>query len=307
MNPVAHPPAVSGQSHAPDAVLVEEPSVRVFAADPARLDEAAQVLLRAGFEVAGTAAAATPSHHVQPEQDSQQPSARDAQILVTHADLAVRVTRAAECLDDPTTTLMANLDTLQTDLLDGTLDVEDASELVGDCVSAIRQLFDGLQRLKAVAAPPVLPQEGRSDFDLVLRDAVLRHRSRSEVAVLLPKAAGVCVHGDRIALGQAFADVLEVLSARDRGVDAGPIQVVTARGGDGLHVFVSDAGPPLADEVKALLGGGIRPGSLDGLALLAASSLVRGVGGRLRVAEVPGRVSLEVVLPMVHVDECLAG
>jgi len=300
---------VASDSHAsrPDSEatrVTEDPSVRVFVSDLAQAERAAQVLMRAGFHVAGNAEAseaglvAVDSARSMPALHQSHGAPGHAE--VARADLAVRVTRAVECLDDPTTSLMANLDALQADLMDGESTPADAAEVVGDCVVAVRQLLEGIQRLKVVAAPPVLEQKGVTVLDLVLRDAVVHHHARCSVEVEVPPIRGIRVRGDRIALGQAIADVLEVFAARRRAAGTGSIRITTARGGDGVRVFVCDAGPALDARIADLLSGGTRARSLDGLALLAAAELVRGVGGRMRVADVPGRACVELTLPMVE-------
>lgn len=286
--------------------LHEAPSVRVDVADLADATRAAQVLMRAGFHVAeDTSEGARGAEEVGCGGPTDDRSGLRLEIsdVVARADLAVRVTRAAECLDDPCTALMANLDTLEGDLLDGSVDAEDALETVGDCVAAVHQLLEGIQRIKAVAAPPVWDPSGEASLDLVLRDAAHRHRRRSSVPVELPRVQGLRVRGGRLALGQAVADVLEVFGARERPADASAVRVTTARDGIGVRVFVYDDGPPLPPDLRRLLTGGTRARSLDELALLAAATLVEGVGGALRVAGLPGQACLELRLPLVDAQD----
>lgn len=294
-------------AHGPDPVappagasIEEEPTMRVFVAGLSRAEQAAQLLMRAGFHVAGNLGTEeATSGLVAFDKDGGAPDPtlpETAEATVSRADLAVRVTRAAECLDDPTTTLMANLDTLQADLLAGGLRPDDGLELVSDCVDAVRQLLEGVQRLKAVAAPPPLVHHGASELDLVLRDVLTRSQRSGPVPIDMPAVDGTRVLGARPELCQALSNVLEVFVERFRRSASTAIRVTTYMTPDQVHVCVEDDGPDLAMDFGPLLAGGVRAQSLDGLALMAASSLLDAVGGSVRIVDHGAHACVELTL-----------
>jgi hypothetical protein len=298
-------PTNAPESAAPNAERRGDAApIRLVIHNSEQARHAAKLLLRAGFAVADTPAGDRASGN----ETSGGPMTEAADVrsdatiqdLVAQMDLAVRVTRAAECLDDPTTALMANLDTIHSDLADGAFRAADLAEAVGDCMAAVKQLQEGLQRLKAVAAPPVLPQSGSADLAAILEDAIARHRGRSVVDVTGAGLQGLRVRGDQALLAQALADTFEVLAECRRPANGAGIRVTLSRAGEGVRIYVSDAGARLDASAALVLAGGMRPSSPEGFALLAASALVRGVGGRIRIMDLPRRACLEVQLPQVY-------
>ena len=248
-----------------------------------------QLLARAGFE----AVQSTAAERVEAVADGH--LTRDVAV----SDLAVRVLRAAECLDDPTTSLLANLDTLLDDLREGIVNLDDAEDLVADCVSAVSGLAAGLECLKAVAAPhiDIVDHTGEVSVDLALRDAVRHLRTTTaNPPVDLPAITGLRAHGDRPSLGRAFSDLLEVFACRLRHVPGGRVRVEAVRGKGVLRVILSDGGGPFPTLAADLLSGRARPDSQEGLALLAARSLLEAVGGEVRVGLVAGKGAIEVHL-----------
>jgi hypothetical protein len=119
-------------------------------------DRMAKLLKRAGFDVDGRAVT-EPSEPSGPSATSGRTSstvrvAGDGLSPVLLAAWAARVHRAAESLDDPTTTLLANLDSLEEDLAHGGLRPDDVGEVLADCIGAVRQLIEGVRQVKVMAA-----------------------------------------------------------------------------------------------------------------------------------------------------------
>jgi len=222
---------------------------------------------------------------------------------VAVSDLAVRVLRAAECLDDPTTSLLANLDTLLDDLREGIVSLEDVEDIVVDCVSAVTGLASSLERLKAVSTPhlDIVDHRGEASVDLALHDAVRIHRiSAGGPPVDLPASTGLRTYGDRPSLGHAFSDLLEVFARRLRHVPGGRVAVDAVREEDRLCVRFTDGGDPFAGLAADLLSDRARPDSQEGLALLAARSLFEALGAEVRVGLVAGKGAIEVHLREVN-------
>ena len=250
------------------------------------------LLARAGFEAVPSSMSFDGETTVDPRSVGE----------VAVSDLAVRVLRAAECLDDPTTSLLANLDTLLEDLRDGSVGLEEVQELVQDCVSAVSTLATGLERIKGVAAPhtDVVDHTGTFSIDLALRDAVGHLRAAGGgPAVQLPAITGLRAHGDRASVVRAFSDLLEVFASRLRQVAGGHVCVSVVRGKDRLAIVFTDGEDPFPAHAADLLSGRARAGSQEGLALLAARSFLEAVGGEVRVGRVAGKGAIQVHLRAV--------
>ncbi len=249
-----------------------------------------QLLARGGFGMAVAVSAESPV-------DGQ--LTRDVAV----SDLAVRVLRAAECLDDPTTSLLANLDTLLDDLREGHVNLADAEELVADCVLAVTGLASGLERIKHVAAPhlDIIDHQGEVSIDRALRDAVQVHRTPADgLPVDLPAITGLRSHGDRPSLGHAFADLLEVFACRISDMPDGRVAVSASRAEGRVCVRFTDGGGPFPELAADLLSGCARADSQEGLALLAARSLFEALGAEVRVGLVDGKGAIEVHLREVR-------
>lgn len=251
-----------------------------------------QLLGRGGFDAVPCIISAEMEATVDPHSASE----------VAVSDLAVRVLRAAECLDDPTTSLLANLDTLLDDLREGTVSLDDAHELVSDCVSAVSGLATGLERIKAVASPhtDVVDHSGEVSVDLALRDAVCHLRATcGGPPVELPAITGLRAQGDRASVVRAFCDLLEVFASRLRAVPGGGVRVSVVRGVGQLRIAFSDGGGPFPESAADLLSGRARADSQEGLALLAARSFLEAVGGEVRLARIAGKGAIQVHLRAV--------
>ena len=148
----ATPPTFASESSRGEAQREQDGNalLEAVAGDDART---AKLLMRAGFDVDG-AARSEPSDAVAMDGHAG-PKVRvagDALSPVLLAAWAARVHRAAESLDDPTTALLANLDSLQEDLAHGGLRPDHVGEVLADCIGAVRQLIEGVRQVKAMAA-----------------------------------------------------------------------------------------------------------------------------------------------------------
>jgi hypothetical protein len=148
----AHLPTATYVKSSGESVREEDGNAKLEAV-VAGDDRTAKLLKRAGFDVDGRAG----TESSKPSATSGQTSATvrvagDGLSPVLLAAWAARVHRAAESLDDPTTTLLANLDSLEEDLAHGGLRPDDVGEVLADCIGAVRQLIEGVRQVKVMAA-----------------------------------------------------------------------------------------------------------------------------------------------------------
>ena len=191
-----------------------------------------------------------------------------------------------------------------------------AAEQVHEARSALAAIEHAARALPPAAAPITLQEAIVTEVALLRR--LLGGRTASDApfavadavapAVTSAVAAGAAVHvdlgdgltarGDAIALTQV---VQALLDNAQRHAPGSPITVAGAQEQGRLRLAVSDTGPGIAaDLLPHVTDPGVRGEASggSGLGLAVADRLIRGMGGTLHVASVPGAGSrFEIDLP----------
>lgn len=194
------------------------------------------------------------------------------------------VAHAVDGLDDPTTALLASVDSLLDDHESGDLDGETLRQVLGDCALAAVRLQAGIRRLKAVALPEAEASCGVVSLDQVFLD-VVRSSDLSGVCLALPDAPAGPVWSSRGALAHGLHALLSVLL---EGIDGQlvppPAVTIDLRDlGNVVMVDIFGNGLGLEAEVVQALSGAKRASSRWGLITLGAQTSLERVGAAVTV------------------------
>lgn len=228
--------------------------------------------------------------------------------LATIGTLAAAV---AHEINNPLSSVIANLMLAETDVQELTTKGVQATELVAELADAregaerIRRIAQDLKRLARPSDEGMGPVDAQSVFESMLRLANNEIRHRARVVRDYQRVPAV-----RAAEGRLGQVLLNLLLNAAQAIPEGQarqheIRVTTSPGPEGMVcVAVADNGPGMPEDVKARLFTPFfttKTGTGTGLGLVVCDQIVRSFGGRIEVeSQVGSGTTFRVLLPAAH-------
>lgn len=239
---------------------------------------------------------------------------RELERQVQHADRLASVGRlaagVAHEINNPLEGISNYLSLLEEDLGDGRVD---------EALSLVARVREGFERVASVTgrmltfSSPRRSPGGTLDLRGPLSEAVgfvRGNRAFRGVAISAdPPTGAVPVHGDPVALGQLFLNVL--LNACQSMEGQGAVRVATEVDGGRVRTTFEDSGPGFSDEaLRHLYEPFFSTRNSTGLGLAVCRGIAAEHGGELRVANREGggaQVTVELPLAAQPVERAAAG
>lgn len=213
------------------------------------------------------------------------------------AELGMLAAEVAHEVNNPATYLMANLSILRGDLQAGTLDVDQAAELVEECLDGVNRITDIVRRMRSLASGHSDQTRTLMDIGLVVRDATriagLRVKYKAELYIhdaVMPQ-----VIGSRKRIGQVVLNlVVNAADALGGQIDPMPrIDVSLGQDETFAWVDVRDNGSGVPEKMRETIFEAFVTSKSDGegtgLGLAVSSIIAEEHGGRLELCRHEGQ------------------
>ena len=212
------------------------------------------------------------------------------------AELGMLAAEVAHEVNNPATYLMTNLSILRDDIQMGTLDIDQAAELVDECLDGVSRITEVVRRMRTLTSGHSDEALDMIDLSWVVRDACriagLRVKYKAELHI--HDAEMPQIYGSAKRIGQVVLNlVVNAADALGGQIDPMPrIDVTLGQDDQGAWVDVRDNGPGIPEKIRdQLFEAFVTSKSSEGgtgLGLAVSATIADEHGGRLELCQHDG-------------------